>query len=235
MALQSIGEVMDATYGNGFHEKLADLKAKVEIDKALNPDPPKQNEFPDGRRFGREGRGAWIYSHYPARFARAIDNTNYTDIQKKVLEKIVKEQKSGIIIGANGTGKTLLMYQAEVELMSKDIGAMDVKAISLFDRIRGWMAEHKDVLDHIHEMWTDDRVLFIDEVDKAYGTPTEYIYFNELVDERYADMEQTVIIGNFKSWDECIAKIGQSAFDRLTNSTDGFKANLTGMSFRQGS
>lgn len=185
--------------------------------------------------FGPGGREAFIANpeYVPACFAKAIDHTAWTEQQKAVMDKIAVQRRSGIVAGANGTGKTLMMYQLMVGFFADGVDARHITALELFEYIRSLINGHKEVVSEVYKRFARPYVLFIDEMDKAFGSQAEYLYLNALVDKRYSSCYQTVVLGNFQSWQACSERIGQSTFDRLTDSRCGFYAQLNGGSFRQ--
>ncbi len=193
----------------------------------------KANPF--GGAGGEQGsRRAYIEASYPRRIALAIDSTEYSPAQRQVMSLIVGQRRSGIVIGGNGTGKTLLLSRCQVDLLEEGVQAKILDAPEMFERLRGVIDRHESVESYIRDKWAGIPCLFIDEADKAYGSQMEFLNFARLVNLRWEGMLQTVVFGNFPTWEDCIGRLGQSAFDRLADVRDGFRAVLKGGSYRQG-
>lgn len=191
----------------------------------------------DGRQpkglFDGLTREEFINEAYPLRYQQALDHIAYDDTQKAIMHAIVDLRMSAIVIGSNGTGKTLMAYQCELDLRQAGVDARHIQALELFDVIRSRMAHDGDALRYTLDRFGRPEALFIDEMDKSYGSQTEYLYFSSLIDSRYCDMKQTVLFGNFRDWQEVIGRIGQSNFDRLSQKGYGFRVTMTRGSYRQ--
>ena len=65
-------------------------------------------------------------------------------------------------------------------------------------------------------------LLIIDEIDKIYGSQADFLLLTYLIDIRYEDCLQTIVLGN-KSKDTTVdSLIGSSSFSRLSG--DGARA-----------
>ena len=72
--------------------------------------------------------------------------------------------------------------------------------------------------------------LVIDEVDKAFGSQTEFVYLYSLINERYNRMLPTVLITNADEV-ELVSVIGSSTLSRVAG--DGAIIELKGQDWRQ--
>lgn len=150
-----------------------------------------------------------------------------SDKQKKVVE-FLKEGRSAVIYGSNGTGKTHLAYAACRHQIAIGKKAEYVMAFDFFNKIRKSFGSGNT--EEVLRYYIRFDYLVIDEVDKTQGTPTEFMYLYALINSRYNEMRSTVLITN-ASPGEFGAIIGQSALDRVAS--DGKVIELTGDNYRQ--
>ena len=170
----------------------------------------------------------WMYS-VPLRFKDSTFN-NYVcsnEKQQKVIEYL-KTGKSAVIFGNNGTGKTHLAYAACLHQVQQGKEAKYILAFDFFNSIR--KSFNGGDPEKIVNRYSKCDYLVIDEVDKTQGSPTEFVYFYSLINNRYNEMLPTVLITNAdNSTMENV--IGKSALDRVAG--DGKLIELTGENYRQ--
>lgn len=123
-------------------------------------------------------------------------------------------EKSLLFIGGVGTGKTLLASALLDSLVDKyDCGI--VKIIDIVRRLKStWSRDadesESDVLNH----YINADLLIIDEVGSQFGSDTEKLFIFEIIDGRYQDMKQTILISNLDV-DGVKEVIGERCIDRL--------------------
>lgn len=173
-----------------------------------------------------------IAESVPARLQKAIDGTRFTAVQAGIL-KAIREGRSGLIGGANGTGKSLILWRSMVDRACGGRFSVQYTAYSLFSAIRdsiGGTGVDKFIKS---SGLTDCDFLAIDEIDKSFGTDSEFAWLTHIIGARYERRLQTVVAGNFMTLRQAAEIIGQSSFDRLSAYDDGFTAILDGDSFRR--
>lgn len=174
----------------------------------------------------------------PARFKES-SFSNYiakgkVQISKNVCEKFVTSWPNaggGLMLGGVGTGKTHLAYAMCKGLCDKGVSCCMTSVNKIVRHIRSaWGGGKK-----ISGEWAGDDVvltetdiirqynsyglLVIDEIGSQYGTDSERIIINEIINNRYEQMLPTIVIGNL-SISETKDILGDRVVDRLRH--DGF-------------
>jgi len=106
----------------------------------------------------------------------------------------LKTGKSAILFGKNGTGKTHLAYAMMKHLAVQRVTVRYILAQDLFDTVRMSFSEpirRADV-----EALKYVGYLIIDEVDKKFGTQTEFLSLYRIINYRYNWMRPTMLISN---------------------------------------
>jgi DNA replication protein DnaC len=145
------------------------------------------------------------------------------------LVEYMKTGKSAIICGSNGTGKTHIAFASLRYQIEQGRDAHYILAADYFDQIKTSFADGSSA--SILRRYANYDYLIIDEMDKAYGTQTEFVYLYRMINERYNEMLHTVVITN-ANMQNAISVIGASVFDRIAG--DGKVIELTGESRRKG-
>jgi DNA replication protein DnaC len=165
----------------------------------------------------------------PPRFVgKTFDNYRATSQIQRDAVAHLKTGRSAIIYGGNGLGKTHLAfasirYQVEHEVSSKYVLAFD-----FFTAIKRSFRD--DSTDAVMSKYAQAGYLVVDEVDKTFGSQTEFVYLYSLVNERYNRMLPTVLITNADEAD-LVTVIGASTLSRVAG--DGAIIELTGEDYRQ--
>lgn len=131
---------------------------------------------------------------------------------QKVAVDILKDGKSAILFGSNGTGKThlgwaFLRYQVE-----QGRSGRYVKAFKLFAQIKSSFNSH--TTERLVDEYCNYDCLVIDELDKRYGSQTEFVNLYAIIDERTDWGRPTILIGNMKP-DELEEALGPSLVSRV--------------------
>ena len=122
--------------------------------------------------------------------------------------------KSLIMVGGVGTGKTLLASIIIEKLVDKNKCEI-IKLIEIIRCLKASWSKNSDtdeqgVIDYFVRL----DLLIIDEVGSQFGSDTEKLFIFEIIDGRYQDMKQTILISNLDidGIKECI---GERCVDRL--------------------
>jgi DNA replication protein DnaC len=162
-------------------------------------------------------------SQIPRRYRDAtFDKFEILTDQHQVLVDYLKAGNSCIIFGPNGTGKTHLAFATIRHQIEYDKTGIYMLAADLFDQVKALFGDK--TAGDLSELERCD-YLVIDEVDKRYGSQTEFIALYRLVNKRYNEMLPTMLITN-SSRDELVDVVGPSVVDRIRE--EGKTFNLSG-------
>lgn len=104
--------------------------------------------------------------------------------------------KSMIMVGGVGTGKTLLasaMLDALVDNNQCEI----IKVIELVRCLKAtWSKDSEHTEEKLINHFVKLDLLILDEVGTQFGSDTEKLFIFDIIDGRYNDMKQTVLISN---------------------------------------
>jgi DNA replication protein DnaC len=122
--------------------------------------------------------------------------------------------KSMIMVGGVGTGKTLLASA----MLDKLVDKHDCTIIKVIDLVRSlkatWSKESNATEEQLIDYYCKQDLLIIDEVGSQFGSDTEKLFIFDIIDGRYQDMKPTILISNLdiEGVKECI---GDRCVDRL--------------------
>ena len=141
--------------------------------------------------------------------------------QKNIVSRLTKYIKSypevgGIaMLGNIGTGKTHLAWTLCREICKKQSSCRITTVNRIIRGVRSsWSNSSKETEREIISGFTDYDLLVIDEIGSQYGTDSERIIINEIINDRYEMMKPTVIIGNL-SVSEVKGILGARVYDRI--------------------
>ena len=122
--------------------------------------------------------------------------------------------KSMIMVGGVGTGKTLLASAMVDALVDKNKCEI-IKVIDVVRELKAsWSKESKATEEGIIKSFVDLDLLILDEVGSQFGSDTEKLFIFDIIDGRYQEMKQTVLISNLDI-DGIKGAIGERCVDRL--------------------
>lgn len=135
----------------------------------------------------------------------------------------ILEGESRLILGTNGIGKTRLAWALAKRWQREGRTVAVCKAQELLSKLKSWQKPETDAYRMIRTVYGRDlSLLIIDEIDKIYGSQADFLLLTYLIDIRYEDCLQTIVLGN-KSKDTTVdSLIGSSSFSRLSG--DGARA-----------
>lgn len=143
------------------------------------------------------------------------------------LKDYMKGGGSIVLYGSNGTGKTHLGYASLRHQIMQGIDAKYVLAPDLFDEVRESFSSHS--IKRTISKYASYPYLVIDEVDKTYGSNTEFVAMYRIINRRHEEMLHTVLITNANRVG-LQDVLGSSVLDRLGG--DGKIIELKGDSYR---
>lgn len=170
-----------------------------------------------------------------ARYREFVENTvprRYQDAEVKDFAEsspfygeigAMLEGESRLILGTNGIGKTRLAWALAKRWQREGRTVAVYKAQELLSKLKSWQKPDTDAYGMIRTVYGRElSLLIIDEIDKIYGSQADFLLLTYLIDIRYEDCLQTIVLGN-KSKDTTVdSLIGSSSFSRLSG--DGSKA-----------
>lgn len=229
----------DFPYLRNMAQRAKEKMEKQELEKygrLLTPEERKENEEAEEIIVEKAEEEARIIAWKEARLKefprRYVDKTfsNFT-VSTKAQRDIVEHLKAGrsaVIYGGNGTGKTHLAFAAVRNQIETGKNAKYIIAFDFFNAIKNSFSNNKT--DDVMERYECFDYLVIDEVDKSFGTATEFIYLYTLVNRRYNKLLPTVLITNASEKD-LVSVIGCSSLSRVAG--DGAIIELHGQDYRK--
>ena len=123
-------------------------------------------------------------------------------------------EKSMIMVGGVGTGKTLLASA----MLDHIVDSNRVEIIKLIDMVRElkatWARDSETTEEKLIAYYSKIDLLVIDEVGSQFGSDTEKLFVFDIIDGRYQNMKPTVLISNLDI-DGIKDAIGERCVDRL--------------------
>ena len=122
--------------------------------------------------------------------------------------------KSMIMVGGVGTGKTLLasaMLESFVDKHRCEI----IKTIDVVRELKAtWSRDNNQTEEGLIKYYSKLDLLVLDEIGSQFGSDTEKLFIFDIIDGRYQNMKPTIIISNLdiKGIEDCI---GERCVDRL--------------------
>jgi len=136
---------------------------------------------------------------------------------KNDCERFVKEfpcEKSMIMVGGVGTGKTLLA-SAMLDSLVDNNRCEIIKVIDLIRHLKStWNKDSESTEEDLIKHFVKLDLLILDEVGSQFGSDTEKLFIFDIIDGRYQDMKQTVLISNLDI-NGIKDVIGERCVDRL--------------------
>ncbi|QDP67516.1 MAG: hypothetical protein Unbinned5350contig1004_23 [Prokaryotic dsDNA virus sp.] len=134
------------------------------------------------------------------------------DCQRFVSE--FPSDKSMIMVGGVGTGKTLLA-SAMLDSLVDNNRCEIIKVIDLIRHLKStWSKDNENTEEDLIKYYCKLDLLILDEVGSQFGSDTEKLFIFDIIDGRYQNMKQTVLISNLDI-DGIKDVIGERCVDRL--------------------
>lgn len=143
-----------------------------------------------------------------------------TDGQNKAKSDCVKyvenfpSDKSMIMVGGVGTGKTLLASAMLDALVDKNKCEI-IKVIDVVRELKStWKKDADTTEEHLIKYYSNLDLLILDEVGSQFGSDTEKLFIFDIIDGRYQEMKPTILISNLDI-NGIKDAIGERCVDRL--------------------
>ena len=121
---------------------------------------------------------------------------------------------SMIMVGGVGTGKTLLA-SAIIDSLADENKCKIIKVIDLIRLLKAtWANDGESTEEEIIKYYCKLDLLILDEVGSQFGSDTEKLFIFDIIDGRYQNMKQTILISNLDI-DGIKNVIGERCVDRL--------------------
>lgn len=214
-------------------DEKAKIKEKVEEywnkrAKEAEREEQAQKEFIKASKM----KNAWDY--YRESIPRAFKEANIKHFREdSPIVLHIMNGGSALIIGETGVGKTHLAYACAKELAYNRADATSVKVVDMGSMLSDVKKLDNDWLRAIKEKYGTVQTLFIDEFDKMYGSASDYQLVSHLINARWEEELQTIVMGNGT---EELARnlLGAAAISRLVGkSTGGAFFNVGGADRRR--
>lgn len=135
-----------------------------------------------------------------------------------------------VIIGNRGAGKTQMAVCAIRNACRKELSARYVKALNFFLDIRETYQNKERSEKEVLKEYCEPELLVIDAIENRSESQFENLLLNHLIDIRYDQIKDTVLIGN-QNEKEFSASMGPSIVDRIHEC--GIKIICNQKSFRR--
>ncbi len=171
---------------------------------------------PGSDRF--DARALFLRANIPLRHARTIvDDSASPEAWKRARDKVLHDIGSGFIIalvGRRGTGKTQIAQQVALASCGLDRSALYCRGLDYFLDLRATYSAEGQCERDVIERYQTPRLLIVDEVQERGESEWEDRMLTHLLDKRYGDMTDTILIANLKP-DAFRDNVGASVADRL--------------------
>lgn len=197
---------IESSYSVFFEEKTrkeAELKTaeeeairKEELKK--EEEYKKQIELENTQRIKdeKEKRMLRVFDSIPSRYKDAeISDFNGSLIEKSISE-VLSSNRNWLCLGMNGVGKTRLAYAFIKEWATRDESSIYITAPEFSAEIRSVIMKGDNVCVYLDNKYGGVSHLIIDEIDKLKGNENDLIYLSYVINSRYSNEKQTVILGN---------------------------------------
>lgn len=136
-----------------------------------------------------------------------------------------------MIYGNRGAGKTQLAVCAIRAACAEGRSALYTKAMNFFLDVRATYRENNTATEkEIIKKYCSPELLVIDAIENRSDSPFENLLLTYLIDVRYDQMKDTILVGNF-SGEQFAANMGPSVVDRIHEC--GIKIACNWKSFRR--
>lgn len=182
-----------------------------------------------------KARELWSRARIPKRHATAAlrAEKEWLRAHMRMLEIIQRQERRGSItalVGNRGTGKTQIGVEAIRAGCVLLYSGLYARAMDVFLSVRAAMkSTHETEVDAMRQ-YIEPEVLVIDEMQERGETAFEDRILVNIIDKRYANMSDTILIAN-QTPEQITAALGESITDRIRET--GGLIECTWESFRK--
>lgn len=164
------------------------------------PNPSNSEDDREAYRASAAAHELWIRSGVPIRHsekAKALANSQgpWTDLLHE-LEARLGEGFVMVLCGIRGTGKTQIATALIRSACKQEVSALYVKAIDVFMAIRKAFKKDEETEEEVVSRFCKPGLLVIDAMEVRGDTPFEDRLLNHIIDKRYDQMRDTLMITN---------------------------------------
>lgn len=176
-----------------------------------------------------------LYSRscFPQRHTRVIDDSQSPAGWVAARDKVASRLGSGFLLallGNRGTGKTQMAQYIAMATCTLQRSVLYARAMTFFLELRATFTDDSQPELSVIQKYQTPRLLIIDEVQERGESEWENRILAHLMDLRYGDMRDTLLIGN-QTPGKFRESVGDSIADRLRET--GGVIECTWESFRQ--
>ncbi len=156
-------------------------------------------------------------SGFPKRHGQAFDESASPPDWMLVRSRIIMASGSGFLIaliGPRGTGKTQIAQRAVSTSCACDYPAVYCRAMTFFLELQAAIKHETETWADVIERFRQPRLLVLDEMQERAESDFENRVLNHLIDLRYGDMCDTLILAN-QTPKALAESLGASIVDRL--------------------
>ncbi len=162
-------------------------------------------------------RSLYAKADVPQRHRKPISEQESPETWKTARDQVVGKVGGGFLIallGNRGSGKTQIAQQGVTFATGLGRSALYVRAMTIFLELRATYSSPDRTELEVIQKYTAPQLLVIDEIQERGETDFENRILNHLLDTRYGDMTDTLVIGNLqpKAFQN---SMGSSISDRL--------------------
>ena len=207
----------------GFEELIAKMERKYEAGDKFEPEEISPQAMIESKLMD-----------FPKRYRDAsFDKYEFTGTAEQQrrqnnLVRSLKADRPVVMYGNNGTGKTMLAFASIREQILKGKSAKYVSLLDLIDEVKETFSTSVSPM-RIVEKYVNYDYLVIDEMDKSYGSATEFLNIFRIVNGRYIAEKPTVLITN-ASVNDVIEIVGRSVYERIVE--EGTSVSMDWASYR---
>jgi len=211
--------------------EIAELLARIHVVPDAEADARVEAQQKASRR--TRSKELMIASGAPLRHLKATLNpSGIWGAKLEMLKKRIGTGTLSLLIGGRGVGKTQLAVELMKQAAEMNLQPLYCTGTSIgLDLRESFKKESRVSEKDIIAKYVSPRLLVVDEWGKAKESDYMTAIFFEILDRRYAQMRDTIMISNHTG-KEALSELGASLLSRVQEC--GLVAELSNPSFREG-